>query len=170
MSGRHEREDRYLMVCAAVSVELNPNSIDAVEEIKFDFVDTAHEPSFDVIVEVISNTVERITDDHDAVVVTEKGEFYNKPEWVVEGAIEHDFRYVETIGERKAVEVAHNAAYAARNLLLDSLNKLDALDTLEGLETLEMFDVDEDKDVDVDVDAEGTNVSDAKTDKKQHER
>ena len=116
ISGRHERDGRYLMVCAAVGVETKADAVDAVGAMEFDVLDTEREPRFEVVVDTVSRAVSRL--DSDATVVAEKGEFYNKPDWIVEGALGTGFKYVETIGERKAVVVAHHAAYAVRNLLL----------------------------------------------------
>lgn len=118
ISGRHEDEGRYLMVCAAVLVSVSSDSIDEVKSMRFNVNEGAREPTFEVLIDTVNETVSKIQDDS-AVVVTEKGEFYNKPQWVVEGALGHGFKYVETIGERKAVGIAHHAAYAARRLLLE---------------------------------------------------
>ncbi|MDY6780844.1 MAG: DUF2209 family protein, partial [Halobacteria archaeon] len=117
ISGRHEDETsgRYIMVCAAVAVDLNPNSLDSVGPMEFETVDTETGPSFEVVADTVGRAVEALSDSvtRDAVVVSEEGEFYNKPDWVVEGALtgHNEFKYVETIGERKAVDVAHRAAY-----------------------------------------------------------
>jgi hypothetical protein len=104
------------MVCAAVAVETKADAVDAVDSMEFDVHDTEREPRFEVVVDTVSRAVSRLG--VEAPVVAEKGEFYNKPDWIVEGALGADFKYVETIGERKAVGVAHHAAYAVRSLLL----------------------------------------------------
>ncbi len=107
------------MVCAAVAVELKTDAVDSVEGMEFDVLDTEREPSFEVVVENVSDAVSRVdTGGRKVTVVAEEGEFYNKPDWIVEGALGKEFKYVETIGERKAVDIAHHAAYAARNLTL----------------------------------------------------
>jgi hypothetical protein len=107
------------MVCAAVAVELKTDAVDSVEDMEFDVLDTEREPTFEVVVENVSRAVSLVdTGDEDAVVVAEEGEFYGKPDWIVEGALGTEFKYIETIGERKAVDIAHHAAYAARNLTL----------------------------------------------------
>jgi hypothetical protein len=118
ISGRHEDDGRYLMVCAAVAVETKADAVDAVESMEFDVLDTEREPRFEVVVDTVSRAVSRLGTDEETTVVAEKGEFYNKPDWIVEGALGTEFKYVETIGERKAVGVAHHAAYAVRSLLL----------------------------------------------------
>jgi hypothetical protein len=116
ISGRHEADGRYLMVCSAVSVKLKADAVDGVNSMEFDVLDTEREPRFEVVVDTVSRAVSRLG--IDAPVVAEEGEFYNKPDWIVEGALGTDFKYVETIGERKAVDVAHHSAYAVRSLLL----------------------------------------------------
>lgn len=118
ISGRHEDEGRYLMVCAAVAVELKADAVDSVEGMEFDVLDTEREPTFEVVVENVSRAVSRVGTEEEVTVVAERGEFYNKPDWIVEGALGTEFKYVETIGERKAVDIAHHAAYAVRNLTL----------------------------------------------------
>ncbi|XGI84156.1 DUF2209 family protein [Halorutilales archaeon Cl-col2-1] len=122
ISGRHEREGRYLMVCAAVSVDLTSDSVDEVNEIEYSVVDTPKKPGFDVVVDAVSGTVGKMSDDT-STVVAEEGEFYNKPDWVVEGALGlrrgRSFKYIETISERKAVGIAHHAAYGGRKLLIE---------------------------------------------------
>ena len=119
ISGRHESRGRYLMVCSAVAVELKSDAVDSVEGMEFDVLDTEREPTFEVVVENVSRAVSRAdTGGEEPVVVAEEGEFYNKPDWIVEGALGTEFKYVETIGERKAVDIAHHAAYAVRNLML----------------------------------------------------
>lgn len=116
ISGRHEEDGRYLMVCSAVEVELTAHSIDSVEGMDFEVRDTERKPSFEVVAETIQSAAAGLGD---VVVVSEEGEFYGKPEWVVEGALESEFKYVESIGERKAVDLAHHAAYAARKLVYE---------------------------------------------------
>ena len=119
ISGRHEADGRYLMVCSAVAVELKTDSVDGVEGMEFDVLDTEREPTFEVVVENVSQAVSRVnTRGEDTVIVAEEGEFYNKPDWIVEGALGTEFKYIETIGERKAVDIAHHAAYAVRKLML----------------------------------------------------
>lgn len=110
------------MVCASVSVDLTSDSVDEVNEIEYSVVDTSEKPGFDVIVETVSDTVAKMRDDV-STVVAEEGEFYNKPDWVVEGALRlrggRSFKYIETISERKAVGIAHHAAYGGRKLLIE---------------------------------------------------
>lgn len=106
------------MVCAAVAVELKTDAVDSVECMEFDVLDTEREPTFEVVVENVSRAVSRVDTDDEEYVVAEEGEFYNKPDWIVEGALGTEFKYIETIGERKAVNIAHHAAYAVRNLML----------------------------------------------------
>lgn len=105
------------MLCAAVDADVNPESIEAVDGIRFAHRDTASDPSFDVVADLAADAIAGLGDP--GVAVAERGEFYDEDAFVVEGSLRHEFKYVETIGERKAVETAHHAAYAARNLLLN---------------------------------------------------
>jgi hypothetical protein len=116
ISGRHARDGRYRMVCAAIDADVNPKTIEAVDGVHFAYRDTASDPSFDVVTDIATDAVAGL--EEPGVAVAERGEFYDEDAFVVEGSLRHEFKYVETIGERKAVETAHHAAYAARNLLL----------------------------------------------------
>lgn len=110
------------MVCAAVAVKLKADAVDTVESMDFDVLDTEREPTFDVVVDNVSRAVSGVCVD-EPTVVAEEGEFYNRPDWIVEGALGTEFKYIETIGERKAVDIAHHAAYASRKLTLRNEGK-----------------------------------------------
>jgi len=49
--------------------------------------------------------------------VTEPGEFYNYPGWRVEAILGRKFKYAESVGERKAIDVAHHVSLAVHRML-----------------------------------------------------
>ncbi|MFW5929258.1 MAG: DUF2209 family protein [Halobacteriota archaeon] len=108
------------MVCAAVTVELTADAVDSVDAVEYSVRDTDANPSFEVVADTVRDAVRG-----DAVVVSEAGEFYGRPAWIVEGALGNEFKYAETIAERKAVEIAHHAAYAGRKLVMSQRRRSD---------------------------------------------
>ena len=104
------------MVAAAVAARVGPNRLRDVEGIGFA---TSHgQPTLENTVSVSANAVAALPVVPPGPVVAERGEFYEEPAIGIEPAFEPGFKYVESIAERKTVEVAHHAAYAARELLL----------------------------------------------------
>ena len=113
ISGRHKMPDgRYLLVCVALAAELSPLNIQRIDDMKV-VRRTEDDVSFDVIASIISATAARF----EGVLVTERGEFYGFPEWRVEAALGRKFKYAESIGERRAIEVAHHVSLAVHRLL-----------------------------------------------------
>lgn len=108
ISGRHEEPGGYDMVCAAVEALVSPDNLLEVKEVEIHR--GQGEPTLNTVVELVQETVERMS----GVVVSEEGEFYEEPGWRVEAILGRPFKYVETIGERGAIEVAHYTALAAR--------------------------------------------------------
>jgi hypothetical protein len=53
----------------------------------------------------------------EGVLVTERGEFYGLPDLRVEAELGRKFKYAESIGERRAIEVAHHVSLAVHRLL-----------------------------------------------------
>ncbi|MCK5661007.1 MAG: DUF2209 family protein, partial [Methanosarcinales archaeon] len=51
-------------------------------------------------------------------IVTEKGDFFNEDEWRINTMMPFDFKYLESIGERRTVEMAHHVSISTRDLLL----------------------------------------------------
>lgn len=96
----------------AVSIVVSPFHIQKVNDVKI-IRDTASDVSFDVIADIILRAATRL----DGVIVTEPGEFYNQPEWRVEAALGRKFKYAESIGERRAIEVAHHISLAVHRML-----------------------------------------------------
>ncbi|MCD1293759.1 DUF2209 domain-containing protein [Methanocella sp. CWC-04] len=113
ISGRHKLPDgRYCLVCVAVSAVLSPFNVQKIDDMKM-----IKSISDEVSIDVISELVLRSSAKFGGVIVTEPGEFYNLPEWRVEAILGRKFKYAESIGERKAIEIAHHASLAAHRMI-----------------------------------------------------
>ena len=113
ISGRHKLKDgRYYLVCVVVSAVLSPFEIQKIEDMRI-YRQETDEISFDTIIEIIKKACSRFR----GVIVTEPGEFYNYPEWRVESILGRKFKYAESVGERKAIEVAHHVSLAVHRML-----------------------------------------------------
>lgn len=67
---------------------------------------------------MVTAAVAGLPDPSEGTVVAERGEFYGEPEPVIDASFDPGFKYVESIAERRTVEIAHHAAHAARTLIL----------------------------------------------------
>lgn len=113
ISGRHKMGDgRYWLVCVAVSAVLSPFEVQKIEDIKI-----VRHASDDLSVETIADLIKRACAKFGGTIVAEPGEFYNYPEWRVEAILGRKFKYAESVGERKAIEVAHHVSLAAHRML-----------------------------------------------------
>jgi hypothetical protein len=112
ISGRHKMPDgRYLLVCAAIYATISPFNVQRIEDMKI-VKEISDGVSIDVIVGIIQKAAARF----DGIIVTE-GEFYNYPDWRVEAILGRKFKYAESVGERKAIEIAHHVSLATYRLL-----------------------------------------------------
>jgi hypothetical protein len=112
ISGRHKMPDgRYLLVCAAIYTTISPFNVQRIEDMKI-VKEISDGVSIDVIVGIIQKAAARF----DGIIVTE-GEFYNYPDWRVEAILGRKFKYAESVGERKAIEIAHHVSLATYRLL-----------------------------------------------------
>jgi hypothetical protein len=116
ISGRHEEDGEYLMVAAAVHARVGNARLRDVEGMGFATSD-GH-PTFENAASVVADAVAELPERPEGPVVAEHGEFYEEPEVKVEQFLGPSFKYVESIAERKTVQAAHHAAYAARKLFL----------------------------------------------------
>jgi hypothetical protein len=113
ISGRHKMPDgRYLLVCVALAAELSPLNIQRIDDMK-----VVRRFAGDVYFEEIASIICSASARFEGVLVTERGEFYGFPEWRVEAALGRKFKYAESIGERRAIEVAHHVSLAVHRLL-----------------------------------------------------
>lgn len=113
ISGRHKLADgRYHLVCVAVSAVLSPFEVQKIEDMKV----ISRGPD-DITVETIAGVIKEASARFRGPIVTEHGEFYNYPEWRVEAILGRKFKYAESVGERKAIEVAHHVSLAVHRML-----------------------------------------------------
>lgn len=118
ISGRHEEGGEYVMVAAAVAAKVDSARLRQVEG--FGFAISREEPSLKNTLSVITDATDELPTAPSGPIVAERGEFYEEPAWSIASSLPGDteFKYVETIAERRTVDTAHHAAYALRSLLL----------------------------------------------------
>jgi hypothetical protein len=113
ISGRHKMEDgRYHLVCAVLSATLSPFEVEKIEDMMI-CRETVDDVSLNTVADLIKNACAR----SGGIIVAEPGEFYNYPEWRVEAILGRKFKYAESVGERKAIEVVHHVSLAAHRML-----------------------------------------------------
>lgn len=116
ISGRHEEAGEYLMVAAAVAASVGSNRIEGISGMGFGT--SRQSPTLDHTVAIIREAIGDLPHPPSGPIVAEHGEFYEEPVDTMGIRLGTDFKYVESIAERKTVDAAHHAAYAARNLML----------------------------------------------------
>lgn len=116
ISGRHEEAGEYLMVAAAVAATIDSSRLRGVEGMGF--ATSRGQPTLENTLSLSADAVDALPAPPTGSVVAERGEFYEEPAIGIDPAFDAPFKYVESIAERRTVEVAHHAAYAARELLL----------------------------------------------------
>lgn len=104
------------MVGAAVAARIGSNRIEEILGIGFET--SRRDPSFEHTLALAREAVGDLPSPPGGPIVAEHGEFYEEPAQTVGVTFETEFKYVESIAERKTVEAAHHAAYAARKLIL----------------------------------------------------
>ncbi len=113
ISGRHKMPDgRYLLVCVAIAARLSPLNIQRIDDMK-----VVRRFADDVSVEEVAAVITAASARFPGPIVSEHGEFYGYPEWRVEAVLGRKFKYAESIGERRAIEVAHHVSLAVHRLL-----------------------------------------------------
>lgn len=116
ISGRHEEAGEYLMVAAAVAARVGSNRINGISGIGFGI--SRRSPTIEHTAASIRTAVGDLPEPPAGPIVAERGEFYDESAATMGVWLDREFKYVESIAERKTVNTAHHAAYAARNLLL----------------------------------------------------
>lgn len=116
ISGRHRIDAGYYMVCAAASLEITPTSIEKVNEINTDAFLLNKPPELPDIVKIIETTAAKIK--KKGPLIIERGDLFNLDENLSKAMFSEEIRYQESIGERKAIELAHYVSLSTRNLLL----------------------------------------------------
>ncbi len=107
------------MVCAAVTLTVSANHIEKIKQIKIQPLWLKRAPSLLDIVQLIEDTADQLS--FEGTIVTEKGDMYNRPIWVLESMFSRAFKYQESIAERRAIELVHHISLSARNLLINEL-------------------------------------------------
>ena len=116
ISGRHEVDGRYHMVCAAVSLDVSPDFIERVKAVKI-LPRVAEAPDINSVADLIK--VASVC--HSGIIVAEKGDMYNLEPWRVSSILGRKFKHPESLGERAAVELAHHISLAGRRLILEGM-------------------------------------------------
>lgn len=116
ISGRHRIDAGYYMVCAAASLEITPTSIEKVNEINTDAFLFKKPPELSDVVKIIEMTAAKIK--KKGPLIIERGDLFNLDENLSKAMFLQEIRYQESIGERKAIELAHYVSLSTRNLLL----------------------------------------------------
>jgi hypothetical protein len=119
ISGRHRIKGGYYMVCAAVALTVSANHTEKVKQIKIQPLWLKRDPSLLDIVQLIEDTSDQLS--FEGTIVTEKGDMYNRPIWVLESMFSKPFKFQESIAERRGIELAHHISLSARNLLINEL-------------------------------------------------
>ena len=107
------------MVCAAVAVSVSASHVEKVEQVSIRPFWLDNAPELVDIVHIIEQTIQELQSQ--GTIVTEEGDMYNQPQWIVEGMFSRNFKYQESLGERRAIEMAHHISFSSRNLLIKEL-------------------------------------------------
>ena len=113
ISGRHAVGGRYIMVSASVAARISPEGIERTRRIRLVPL-VAESVEMEVVIKLIEDSVRGLP----GVVLAEKGDLYNLERWRVESILGREFKYPESRGERRAIELAHHASFAGRKLVL----------------------------------------------------
>lgn len=113
ISGRHAVGGRYIMVSASVLAKISPEGIERTRRIRLVPL-VAESVEMEVVIELIEDSVRGLP----GIVLAEKGDLYNLERWRVESILGREFKYPESRGERRAIELAHHASFAGRKLVL----------------------------------------------------
>jgi hypothetical protein len=114
ISGRHAVNNHYLMVCAAVSAKISPECIERIYDVR---LCRRVETSLDI--NIVCDLITDSTRGLSGLLVAERGDLYNLERWRVESILGRRFKYPESLGERRAIELAHYISVAGRDLIKD---------------------------------------------------
>ncbi|MBP1909925.1 DUF2209 domain-containing protein [Methanolobus bombayensis] len=120
ISGRHKTNDGYLMVCAAVAASVTADHIEKVNQIVVRSFRDSSAPDVQDVVKIVEETVSELK--FSGTIVTEAGDFYNKPQWLIDSMFSCDLKYQESLSERRCIEIAHHVSLSSRKLLLKELD------------------------------------------------
>ena len=114
ISGRHVEDGEYFMVCVAVSFSVSPDHVDKTHQVNILHFKSRDAPELTDVVTMVEKTVEGLNPQ--ATIVMEAGDMFNRPQWLVTGMFSRDFKYQESLGERRAIEIAHHISVSVRRL------------------------------------------------------
>ncbi|TGC11392.1 DUF2209 domain-containing protein [Methanolobus halotolerans] len=120
ISGRHKANGYYLMVCAAVAASVTADHVEKVKQINIRYFRKNSAPDVQMVVSMMEDTVSEMN--FDGTVITEPGDMYNRPQWLIDSMFTMDFKYEESLSERRCMEIAHHVSLSARKLLLKELD------------------------------------------------
>ena len=118
ISGRHAQGDRYIMVSASVAARISPEGIERMRGMRLVPM-VAESVDLEVVIGLVEDSILGLS----GVVLAERGDLYNLERWRVESILGREFKYPESRGERRAMEVAHHASFAGRRLALKLMDE-----------------------------------------------
>ncbi|OPX77676.1 MAG: hypothetical protein A4E45_01886 [Methanosaeta sp. PtaB.Bin039] len=111
ISGRHEVNGRYYMLCAAVAARISARHLEKVYQVR------QYPRATDTLgLREVSDLVFSATVGLSGLLLAERGDFYNIERWRVQSLLGREFKYPESLGERLAVELAHHISLSGRRL------------------------------------------------------
>ncbi|WP_406661049.1 DUF2209 domain-containing protein [Methanolobus sp. ZRKC3] len=120
ISGRHRVDDHYFMVCAAIAASVTADHVEKVNQINVRSFTSETAPDIPLVIKMIEDTIAEL--EFEGTIVTEAGDMYNKPRWLINSMFREDFKYQESLGERRCIEIAHHVSLSSRKLLLREMD------------------------------------------------
>lgn len=115
ISGRHAVGGRYYMLCAAVAAVISPRNLERIIEVRQIPRITA---SLDI--KTVADLIIDACFCLDGTVLVERGDLFNLELWRAESILGRNVKYPESMGEMRAIELAHHVSVAGRRLFLES--------------------------------------------------
>ncbi|WNY26536.1 DUF2209 family protein [Methanolapillus ohkumae] len=119
ISGRHKINIGYYPVCSAVSVLMTPSGVEKVHEIQSGAFLLDYAPELSDIVFMIEKTVSKIKEKGPLIV--ERGDLFNTDIRLCQPLFSSELRFPESIGDKKAMDLAHHVSLSTRNILMKEL-------------------------------------------------
>jgi hypothetical protein len=119
ISGRHRVDGYYLMVCAAVAASVTADHLERINQVSIRSFRSESAPDVSAVVSIMEETVAEIR--FGGTIITEPGDMYNKPQWLIDSMFSGNFKYEESLSERLCMQLAHHISISARRLLLKEL-------------------------------------------------
>ncbi|MEZ5335504.1 MAG: DUF2209 domain-containing protein, partial [Methanolobus sp.] len=120
ISGRHKANNEYFMVCAAVAASVTADHLEKVHQIAIRSFRNNSAPDVQYVIKMVEDTVSELK--FKGTIVMEAGDMYNKPQWLISSMFVQDFKYQESLSERRCIEIAHHVSLSSRKLLLKGLD------------------------------------------------